>query len=141
MNKLPSRRIIFTHLRPENLPRSIFKNKAKVSADFNILKANTSNRFFLKDNSANFQNHSYLSLAISTCLFKYCHSSHLTDIFVSVSTSEMGRWNKSSSSKMYFDTLSYGRHFMVLSQVRASVYQVSERICIFVIFPHYLNDE
>ncbi|XP_050750545.1 sulfotransferase 6B1-like [Gymnogyps californianus] len=30
MNKLPSRRVIFTHLLPENLPRSIFKNKAKI---------------------------------------------------------------------------------------------------------------
>ncbi|XP_068263312.1 sulfotransferase 6B1-like [Nyctibius grandis] len=30
MNKLPSRRVIFTHLLPENLPRSIFKNKSKI---------------------------------------------------------------------------------------------------------------
>ncbi|KAM6272161.1 sulfotransferase 6B1-like isoform 1-T1 [Spheniscus humboldti] len=30
MNKLPSRRVIFTHLLPENLPKSIFKNKAKI---------------------------------------------------------------------------------------------------------------
>ncbi|OPJ72796.1 sulfotransferase 6B1 [Patagioenas fasciata monilis] len=30
MNKLPSRRLIFTHLLPENLPTSIFKNKAKI---------------------------------------------------------------------------------------------------------------
>ncbi|XP_029891863.1 sulfotransferase 6B1-like [Aquila chrysaetos chrysaetos] len=30
MNKLPSRRVIFTHLLPENLPRSIFKSKAKI---------------------------------------------------------------------------------------------------------------
>ncbi|KAM6366914.1 LOW QUALITY PROTEIN: sulfotransferase 6B1-like [Alca torda] len=27
---IPSRRVIFTHLLPENLPRSIFKNKAKI---------------------------------------------------------------------------------------------------------------
>lgn len=30
MEKLPSRRVIFTHLLPHNLPESIFKNKAKV---------------------------------------------------------------------------------------------------------------
>ncbi|XP_013801528.1 sulfotransferase 6B1-like [Apteryx mantelli] len=30
MNKLPSRRVIFTHLLPDNLPRSVFKNKAKI---------------------------------------------------------------------------------------------------------------
>ncbi|XP_051470136.1 sulfotransferase 6B1-like isoform X2 [Apus apus] len=30
MNKLPSRRIMITHLLPENLPRSVFKNKAKI---------------------------------------------------------------------------------------------------------------
>ncbi|XP_042652133.1 sulfotransferase 6B1 [Tyto alba] len=30
MNKLPSRRVMFTHLLPENLPRSIFKNNAKI---------------------------------------------------------------------------------------------------------------
>ncbi|XP_054678096.1 sulfotransferase 6B1-like [Grus americana] len=30
MNKLPSRRVIVTHLLPENLPRSIFKSKAKI---------------------------------------------------------------------------------------------------------------
>ncbi|XP_009685495.1 sulfotransferase 6B1 isoform X2 [Struthio camelus] len=30
MNKLPSRRVIFTHLLPDNLPRSIFRNKAKI---------------------------------------------------------------------------------------------------------------
>uniref|UniRef100_A0A8B9QS75 Sulfotransferase n=1 Tax=Anas platyrhynchos TaxID=8839 RepID=A0A8B9QS75_ANAPL len=30
MNKLPSRRVIFTHLLPDNLPRSIFKSKAKI---------------------------------------------------------------------------------------------------------------
>ncbi|XP_006017057.1 sulfotransferase 6B1-like isoform X1 [Alligator sinensis] len=30
MKKLPSRRIIFTHLMPHNLPESIFKNKTKV---------------------------------------------------------------------------------------------------------------
>ncbi|KAM6432645.1 uncharacterized protein O9250_000039, partial [Rhynochetos jubatus] len=30
MNKLPSRRVILTHLLPENLPRSVFKTKAKI---------------------------------------------------------------------------------------------------------------
>ncbi|XP_025973115.2 sulfotransferase 6B1-like isoform X2 [Dromaius novaehollandiae] len=30
MNKLPSRRVIFTHLLPDNFPRSVFKNKAKI---------------------------------------------------------------------------------------------------------------
>ncbi|XP_053918794.1 sulfotransferase 6B1 [Cuculus canorus] len=30
MKRLPSRRVIVTHLRPEYLPRSIFKNKAKI---------------------------------------------------------------------------------------------------------------
>ncbi|NWI65987.1 ST6B1 Sulfotransferase, partial [Todus mexicanus] len=30
MNKLPSPRFIVTHLRPENLPSSVFKNKAKI---------------------------------------------------------------------------------------------------------------
>ncbi|XP_074674664.1 sulfotransferase 6B1-like [Strix aluco] len=30
MNKLPPRRIVLTHLLPENLPSSIFKNKAKI---------------------------------------------------------------------------------------------------------------
>nr|XP_006122029.1 sulfotransferase 6B1-like [Pelodiscus sinensis] len=30
MEKLPSRRVIFTHLLPHNLPESIFKNKAKI---------------------------------------------------------------------------------------------------------------
>ncbi|KAM6083269.1 sulfotransferase 6B1-like [Chlamydotis macqueenii] len=30
MNKLPSRRLMFTHLRPEYLPKSIFKKKAKI---------------------------------------------------------------------------------------------------------------
>ncbi|XP_053153120.1 sulfotransferase 6B1-like [Hemicordylus capensis] len=30
MTNLPSRRVIFTHLRPENLPASIFSNKAKI---------------------------------------------------------------------------------------------------------------
>ncbi|XP_062429648.1 sulfotransferase 6B1-like [Rhea pennata] len=30
MNKLTSRRVILTHLLPDNLPRSVFKNKAKI---------------------------------------------------------------------------------------------------------------
>ncbi|XP_009877183.1 PREDICTED: sulfotransferase 6B1-like, partial [Apaloderma vittatum] len=30
MNKLPSPRFVVTYLRPENLPKSVFKNKAKI---------------------------------------------------------------------------------------------------------------
>lgn len=74
--------------------------------------------FFFLSKFSNFLPILKCSLAISLTLVKYSHSFHLISVcpywHLCVSFHKRDRgWNKSSSSKMYFGTISCGRHFIV----------------------------
>lgn len=154
MSKLPSPRFMVTHLRPENLPKSIFQNNAKVSADFNVLKKTLQKIILFQKNQCSTLLPNFRITHLLRCLawpfLRDCLSTaiHLTEPqfaligpFRTVSTRELQGLNKSSRGKMDFDGISYGRNFMALLQVRVSMCQISRSIYIFVNFPCHLKDD